>query len=88
VWQLRKGAIANEVVLRGLQSRDLNVLVDGQRAYGACPNHMDPPAFHVDFAEVERIEVSKGPFDVRHQGSLAAWSTSSRGGPIVGCTRT
>ena len=70
VWQLRKGAIANEVVLRGLQSRDLNVLVDGQRAYGACPNHMDPPAFHVDFAEVERIEVSKGPFDVRHQGSL------------------
>ncbi len=70
VWQLRKGAIANEVVLRGLQSRDLNVLVDGDRTYGACPNHMDPPAFHVDFAEVERIEVAKGPFDVRHQGSL------------------
>lgn len=70
VWQLRKGAIANEVVLRGLQSRDLNVLIDGQRTYGACPNHMDPPAFHVDFAEVERVEVAKGPFDVRHQGSL------------------
>lgn len=70
VWQLRKGAIANEVVLRGLQSRDLNVLIDGDRTYGACPNHMDPPAFHVDFAEVERIEVAKGPFDVRHQGSL------------------
>jgi iron complex outermembrane receptor protein len=70
VWQLRKGAIANDVVLRGLQSRDLNVLVDGQRTYGACPNHMDPPAFHVDFAEVERVEIAKGPFDVRHQGSL------------------
>ncbi len=70
VWQLRKGGIAGETVLRGLQSRDLNVLVDGQRTYGACPNHMDPPAFHVDFAEVERIEVAKGPFDVRHQGSL------------------
>ena len=70
VWQLRKGAIANEVVVRGLQSRDLNVLIDGDRAYGACPNHMDPPAFHVDFAEVERIEVARGPFDVRHQGSL------------------
>ena len=70
VWQLRKGGIANEVVLRGLQSRDLNVLIDGQRTYGACPNHMDPPAFHVDFAEVERIDVEQGPFDVRHQGSL------------------
>jgi len=70
VWRLRKGAIASDVVLRGLQSRDLNVLIDGQRVYGACPNRMDPPAFHVDFSEVERVEVGKGPFDVRYQGSM------------------
>jgi iron complex outermembrane receptor protein len=70
VWKLRKGGIASDVVVRGLQSRDLNVLVDGERVYGACPNHMDPPAFHVDFAEVERVEVGKGPFDVRNHGSL------------------
>jgi iron complex outermembrane recepter protein len=70
LWSLRKGGIATDVVLRGLQSRDLNVLVDGDRVLGACPNHMDPPPFHVDFAEVERIEVSKGPFDVRNPGSL------------------
>jgi iron complex outermembrane receptor protein len=70
VWPLRKGGIANDVVLRGLQSRDLSVLVDGDRVNGACPNHMDPPPFHVDFAEVERVQVSKGPFDVRNQGSL------------------
>ena len=70
VWRLRKGAIASDVVVRGLQSRDLNVLIDGQRIYGACPNRMDPPAFHVDFSEVERVEVGKGPFDVRYQGSM------------------
>jgi iron complex outermembrane receptor protein len=70
IWPLRKGGIANDVVLRGLQSRDLNVLVDGDRVNGACPNHMDPPPFHVDFAEVERVQVGKGPFDVRSQGSL------------------
>lgn len=70
LWKLRKGGIASDVVLRGLQSRDLNVLIDGQRVYGACPNHMDPPAFHVDFSEVERVDVGKGPFDVRYQGSL------------------
>jgi iron complex outermembrane receptor protein len=70
VWPLRKGGIANDVVLRGLQSRDLNVLVDGGRVYGACPNCMDPPPFHVDFAEVERVEIGKGPFDVRNQGGL------------------
>lgn len=70
LWKLRKGGIASDVVVRGLQSRDLNVLIDGQRIYGACPNHMDPPAFHVDFSEVERVDVGKGPFDVRYQGSL------------------
>jgi iron complex outermembrane receptor protein len=70
LWRLRKGGIANEIVLRGLQSRDLNVLIDGQRVYGACPNHMDPAAFHVDFAEVERVEVGRGPFDVKNQGAL------------------
>jgi iron complex outermembrane receptor protein len=70
LWRLRKGGIANEVVLRGLQSRALNVLIDGQRVYGACPNHMDPAAFHVDFAEVDRVEVGRGPFDVKNQGAL------------------
>lgn len=70
LWKFRKGGIANEVVLRGYESRDLNVLIDGQRIYGACPSHMDPPSFHADFAEVERVEIGKGPFDVKNQGSL------------------
>ena len=70
LWKIRKGAIANDVVLRGFQSGNLNVLVDGARIYGACPGHMDPAAFHVDFAEVDRIEVTKGGFDVLNQGSL------------------
>jgi iron complex outermembrane receptor protein len=70
VWKLRKGGIASDIVLRGFQSKDMNVLIDGQRIYGACPNHMDPPAFHADFGEVERIELGKGPFDVKNQGSL------------------
>ncbi len=70
VWKLRKGGIANDTVVRGFQSRDTNVLIDGQRIYGACPGHMDPPSFHADFAEVDRVEVAKGPFDVKNQGSL------------------
>ena len=70
VWKLRKGGIANDVVVRGVGQRDLTVLIDGQRVHGACPNRMDPAAFHVDFSEVDRIEVAKGPFDIRNQGSL------------------
>jgi iron complex outermembrane recepter protein len=67
---LRKGAIAHDVVLRGFQGGDLAVLIDGERVDAACPSRMDPPAFHVDFAEVNRIEVSKGPFDVKNHGGL------------------
>lgn len=68
--KVRKGAIANDVVLRGLQRDNINVLIDGERIYGACPNRMDSPAFHVDFSEIEHIEVTKGPFDIENQGSL------------------
>ncbi len=70
LWKLRKGGIANDIVLRGFQGGNLNTLIDGIRIYGACPGHMDPAAFHVDFAEVERIEVTKGAFDLANQGSL------------------
>ncbi len=70
VTKLRKGGIASDVVLRGLQSQNLTVAVDGVRVLGACPNHMDPSSFHVDFSEVDRIEVARGPFDVRNAGSL------------------
>jgi iron complex outermembrane receptor protein len=71
VTRVRKGAIANEIVMRGFQGKDVTVLIDGQRVDGACPGHMDPPAFHVDFAEVSRVEASRGPFDVKNQGGLA-----------------
>ncbi len=70
VWKLRKGTIANDIVIRGFKGKDLTVLFDGARIYAACPNRMDPPAFHVDFAEVQEIEVVKGAFDVRNYGSL------------------
>ncbi len=70
IWKIRKAAIANDLVLRGYQGDNVSVLIDGMRLYGACPGHMDRTAFHVDFAEVERVDVAKGPFDLRNQGSL------------------
>jgi len=67
---VRKGAIANDLVLRGLQRDNINVLVDGVRLHGACPSRMDPPAFHYDFAEIEQIVVVKGPYDLSNPGGL------------------
>jgi iron complex outermembrane receptor protein len=72
VWKIRKAGIANDLVIRGFQQNNINVLVDGSRTFGACPGHMDPPAEHVDFDEVDHVDVSKGAFDVANEGSLGA----------------
>ena len=70
VWKARKGGIANDVVLRGYREDNITVLVDGARVAGACPNRMDPPAFHLDFAEVDRVELSPSAGKMAAQGSL------------------
>ncbi len=67
---VRKGAIANDIVLRSFKRDNINFLIDGMRIYGACPNRMDPNSFHIDFMEIETISVLKGPFDVKNPGSL------------------
>ncbi len=67
---IHKGAIANDVVLRGYQKDNINVFMDGVRLHGACPSRMDPPAFHYDFAEIEQVKVIKGPYDLSNPGGL------------------
>jgi len=70
VAKIRKGGIANDVVVRGFYRDNISVLTDNQKLFGACPNRMDPPAFHTSLAEIESVTVIKGPFDIRHQGSM------------------
>ena len=70
VWKVRKGGIANDVVLRGFREDDVTVLIDGARIAGACPNRMDPPVFHLDFSEVDRIEIEPSGGRMAAQGSL------------------
>ncbi|HSN57397.1 MAG TPA: TonB-dependent receptor, partial [Candidatus Sulfomarinibacteraceae bacterium] len=72
VWKVRKGGIANDVVIRGYGEDDVTMLIDGARVAGACPNRMDPPAFHLDFAEVDRIELGPTSARMSAQGSLGA----------------
>lgn len=82
---VRKGVIANDIVLRGFQRDNLNMFLDGVRLHGGCPSRMDPPSFHFDFAEVESIQVTKGPYDLANPGSLGgminAVSKSPKDGP-------
>jgi outer membrane receptor protein involved in Fe transport len=70
ISKARRGPLGSDVVMRGFRGADVAVMVDGQRICGACPNRMDPPTFHVDFGEVERVEVARGPFDLKNLGGL------------------
>ncbi len=67
---VRASAIGNDIVLRGFKRDDINVLIDGAKIYGACPNRMDPPAMHVSIANIKTVRVQEGPFDVENFGSM------------------
>lgn len=86
ITTVRRGAIANDPVLRGLQRDNINVLIDGARLHGACPSRMDPPSFHYDFAEVEQIRIVKGPYDLGNPGSMGGLIdvTTKKPGPGFG----
>lgn len=64
----RKGPLAGDIVLRGFTRDNVNITVDGNKTFCACPNRMDPPAFHVSSQQIEGLRVRTGPFSV-DQGS-------------------
>ena len=84
--KVRKGPVGNDVVLRGMKKDDVAVTIDGARVHGACPSRMDPPVFHLDYAEVDVVQLKRGPFDVSQSGGLAgAIDVRTRqGGPGLG----
>ncbi len=69
---IRKGGTANDITIRSFGRDNINVLLDGARIYGACPNRMDPAIFHMSTRQVAEVKILEGPFDVENQGSLAA----------------
>ncbi|WP_164981631.1 TonB-dependent receptor [Silvibacterium dinghuense] len=73
VQRARKAAIANDIAIRGLFHNNIATTIDGTRLYGACTFQMDPAEYHVDLAEVDHVDVVKGPFDVTTQGELGGF---------------
>jgi len=68
---VRRSGVANDIILRGQKNDNINVLVDGGKIYGACPNRMDPPTSHVITPNIGTINVVEGPYDVEHAGTLS-----------------
>jgi len=62
----RMGGHGLELVIRGQQQNQLNVIDAGSFTYGACPNRMDPPTATASFNRADRIIVEKGYASVTH----------------------
>ncbi|PLX12957.1 MAG: hypothetical protein C0598_04840 [Marinilabiliales bacterium] len=62
----KKGNYGMEPVLRGFKFGQLNIQIDGGiHSANACPNRMDPAISQISPEEIEKIEVIKGPYNVR-----------------------
>ncbi len=68
---VRRSGIANDIILRGQKKDNINVLADGTKTYGACPNRMDPATSHILTNNIESVEVTEGPYDVENFGTLS-----------------
>lgn len=56
----RMGGHGLEIVIRGQQQNQLNIIDAGSFTFGGCPNRMDPPATTANFALADRIIVERG----------------------------
>ena len=68
---VRRSGIANDIILRGQKKDNINVLMDGTKTYGACPNRMDPAISHILTNNIESVKVTEGPYDVENFGTLS-----------------
>ncbi len=67
----RRSGIANDIILRGQKRDNINVIIDGGKIYGGCPNRMDPPISHIVTSNIESIKIIEGPYDVENFGTLS-----------------
>jgi len=72
VTLVRRSGISNDVIVRGLKKDNINVTIDGAKAYGAGPNRMDPPISHVLTNNIDYIQLNEGPYNVEDFGVLGA----------------
>ena len=68
---VRRNGIANDIILRGQKKDNINILIEGAKIYGACPNRMDPPTSHIATNNIKNVKIIEGPYDVENFGTLS-----------------
>jgi len=73
VSMVRRANFAAEPTIRGMSEGRVNMVIDGMKIFCACVDRMDPVSAYVEVENLERIEVSRGGFDLNH-GATAGGS--------------
>jgi iron complex outermembrane receptor protein len=56
----RMGGHGVDLVIRGQAASQLNILIDGAKIEGGCPNRMDPPTAYAEVSSFDEVTVIKG----------------------------
>lgn len=72
----RMGGHGVDLVIRGQQASQLNILMDGAKIEGGCPNRMDPPTSYAEMSSYDEITVIKGINSV-------TYGTGGTGGTVL-----
>lgn len=62
----RMGGHGLELIIRGQQQSQLNILLDGAKIEAGCPNRMDPPTSYAEMSSYDEITVVQGVQSVQH----------------------
>ncbi|WP_024851632.1 TonB-dependent receptor domain-containing protein [Hydrogenovibrio kuenenii] len=57
---IRMGGHGLDPVVRGQTQSQLNILLDGAKIEGGCPNRMDPPTSYSEVSSYDKVTVIKG----------------------------
>ncbi len=71
ITMIRGSGVANDIILRGQNKDNINILIDESKVYGGCSNRMDPTITHINADNIENVKIVEGPYDVEHFGSLS-----------------
>lgn len=72
----RMGGHGLDIFVRGQKQSQLNILIDGAKIEGGCPNRMDPPTSYAEISSVDEIKVIKGVNSV-------TYGTGGSGGTVL-----
>ena len=67
---VQRANFAWEPTIRGMSGGQVGLVIDGMKVYGACVDKMDPASSYVEPENLEKLEISKGGFDLTKTSQL------------------